>query len=159
MSDPVDEDDPGGIGRFVADDVRTTLERYFPADEPESPDLPRGYVPVESFGLQGEFRGTDFRNDKAFRVFRWRWHGRHEPGDADPTARAGRPTGNNVEVNGLTIVEPGSTDDDFTIRRFVDWLSVYAQLGIVFEGRPIGLAQTEVRAMPTKPPDEPTEAG
>ena len=58
-----------------------------------------------------------------------------------------------MTVEGITTLEiTGATMDGETIvggethaRRFVDWLSVYAQLGFVAPARPIGRASTELR--------------
>ncbi|HET6953168.1 MAG TPA: hypothetical protein VFI47_22490, partial [Acidimicrobiales bacterium] len=61
-------------------------------------------------------------------------------------------TGNQVTVEGLTVLEERA--DGVYARRFVDWLSVYSQMGIISPGRPIGRSSTEMRD-PPDPPDLP----
>jgi hypothetical protein len=55
------------------------------------------------------------------------------------------PTGNPVLVEGLTAIESVG-GEEFRARWFVDWLSVYAQLGVVAPGRPVKMQNVEVRS-------------
>jgi hypothetical protein len=131
--------DPQDIARFVEDDVKATLEPYFPP----APGRPIAFEAVEDFGDDGTLQARG--GDKDYHLVRWRYRGLHVPtrkAREEKGRRAASPTGNSVIVEGLTIVELGP-DGGARIHRFVDWLHVYAQLGMVFEGRPIGRTTTE----------------
>jgi len=142
-------EDAREIAAQVRSDVEGRLGKYFaPVD-----DEPTGFQAVETFGDDGIVEGsTD--NGGTFTFVRWRWRGRHlEPvpdrlGGMDLVA----PTGNAVEVEGLTAVE-ARRDGQFVARWFVDWLGVYAQLGVIIAGRPIRMANVEVRGLEDLPDD------
>jgi hypothetical protein len=138
----VPTDDARDVAGQVRNDVTARLGRYFVADED---DKVSGFEAVESFGNDGIVAATSDEGNP-FTFVRWRWRGRHEGeipsrlGGADVAA----PTGNPVVVDGLTVVED-RRDGDFRARWFVDWLSVYAQIGVVVPGRPIRMENVEVR--------------
>ena len=87
-----------------------------------------------------------------FFAIRWRFEGKHArkiPGFGHTFIE---PTGNAVSVPGLTLVQntapgqPVGGDLDELLRkgsvvfqRFIDWLAVFAQLGVLHLGRPISL--------------------
>jgi hypothetical protein len=155
----------------VERDVRDLFEtlfvepngRFWPSDERfvprEEEDRVPGFAPDSGFGRDGVVIAPPVPGDDqaVSHVFmRWRWTGIDRPHPARRGRRlSSRGTGNWVTVDGLTILEVtgGEVDSDgerivaperIYARRLVDWLSVYAQLGLVMEGRPVGLASTEV---------------
>lgn len=82
---------------------------------------------------------------------RWRFAGEHTgriPGFGHTFIEA---THNKVEVSGLTLVEntvPGQRVDDLdgllhggtlVFQRYIDWLAVFAQLGVLHLGRPMSI--------------------
>jgi hypothetical protein len=150
---------------MVEQDVTASLALYFPPDPQRQSDVPTAYtrLPVFDDVANDVTEGITRSDSPEYHLVRWQYRGHHDPEvsvrDRDPSvpdanrARRGSfPTGNPVTVDGLTIVEHGS-DGTLRMRRFVDWLNVYAQLGMAFEGRPIGLgSSTEV------PPPTPDSA-
>ena len=130
------------VARQVQDDVTARLGPFFVADGREFV----GYEAVETFGDGGIVAGESDEKHR-FTFVRWRWHGRHlgEIPSRFGAAVVAAPTGNPVVVDGLTVVE-NREDRDFRARWFVDWLSVYAQLGVVVAGRPTRMAKVEVRS-------------
>jgi hypothetical protein len=87
---------------------------------------------------------------------RWRFSGRHTgaiPGFGHVEIRA---TGNEVTVSGLTLVElrqPVDSVDDLdavltsgavVFHRFIDWLAVFAQIGVLHLGRPMSLGDVKL---------------
>lgn len=137
-------------GNFIVDrieaDVVESIGRYFtPARrgfEVDGDGL-LGYRRVETFGEDGVLTATT-SDGRTFTIVRWQLGG--AAGDIPSPigdATMMQATGNPVTIDGLTIVESGP--DGYTIRRFADWLAVYAQLGVVFPGRPVGMAGTELR--------------
>ena len=103
--------------------------------------------------------GSTWRNDKSeFFAVRWRFAGRHEraiPGFGHTVIP---PTHNEVTVSGLTLVEntaPGQVVDDIdkvlrsdtvVFHRFIDWLAVFAQIGVLHLGRPMSI--DDIRFVP-----------
>jgi hypothetical protein len=155
----------------IENDVRDLFQTVFvepdgefwPSEAPSvrrSGDDSPGFEPDLHFGRRGVVIAPPTRNDDSDRThvfMRWRWGGVHLP---HPRRLGGRlhvqPTGNWVTVEGLTILEVtgGELDlehelvtgpDHIYARRLVDWLSVYAQLGLVTEGRPVGMASAMVK--------------
>jgi hypothetical protein len=134
----------------VESDVRTTFERFLTETEAEeeeeeevAPENRTGYRTLDSFGDQGVVEATV--GGSKFTFVRWRWNGHHRgsiPMIDDEVQTFVRPTGNRVSVDGLTILE--EREDGVYARRFIDWLSVYAQMGLVFAGRPVGMANTQL---------------
>ena len=136
----------------VERDVERLLGGYITADPA---------VEGEGFHLEGGFGDGGYVTGTAetgqFTFVRWRWRGRHtgrvnrfdgeRPDDTRPFLMA-RGTGNAVTVEGLTILE--QRDDGIYARRFVDWLSVYSQMGLISPSRPIGRASTELRDPPKR---------
>ena len=94
-----------------------------------------------------------------FFAIRWRFEGRHVgpiPGFGHTSIAA---TGNSVSVSGLTLVEntaPGTkvgADLDSLLRsgtvvfhRFIDWLAVFGQIGVLHLGRPMSISDIRFRA-------------
>ena len=118
-------------------------ERPVEFDFEESDESLGGYQRIETFGENGVLEATT-SDGRTFTIVRWELRGRHYrpvPSPSGDTTVVGA-TGNPVRVDGLTIVE--RLNGEFRARRYVDWLSVYAQLGVVFAGRPVGMAQAEV---------------
>jgi hypothetical protein len=112
------------------------------------------FTPDESIGE------SNWRSDKSeFFAIRWRFEGRHTgviPGFGHTDIP---PTQNMVTVSGLTLVEtsaPGAIvgDDLETLlrsgtvvfHRFIDWLAVFAQIGVLHLGRPMSLG--DIRFVP-----------
>jgi hypothetical protein len=102
---------------------------------------------------------STWRNDTSeFFAVRWRFVGRHEraiPGFGHTVIP---PTHNEVSVSGLTLVEntaPGQVVDDIdkvlrsetiVFHRFIDWLAVFAQIGVLHLGRPMSI--DDIRFVP-----------
>jgi hypothetical protein len=135
-----DDSELDSITQAVEDDVKAGLARYFPEDPRRGPEAPT-YERLPVFDRESE--GAQYH------VVRWRYHGHHDPdpslrdragNPARQVKRASSPTGNPVTVDGLTVVER-NLDGKVRLQRFVDWLNVYAQLGIAFEGRPVGMGR------------------
>jgi hypothetical protein len=136
----------------VKRDVEGLLGDYITPDrELES----EGFQLETGFGDGGYVTGA--AETGQFTFVRWRWRGRHtvevnrfdgeKPDGTRPFVMA-RGTGNAVTVEGLTILE--QRDDGIYARRFVDWLSVYSQMGLISPSRPIGRASTELRDPPAR---------
>lgn len=155
MSIPEDGDET--INPHVADvaaDVERQFGRYFTPVE--------GHKPFEvdaGFGDQGVVTGATPQG--TFTFVRWRWQGRHtgtvgrfdgERPDDDPDRPfryvMARGTGNQVTVEGLTVLEERA--DGVYARRFIDWLSVYSQMGIITPGRPIARTSTKLSDPPAR---------
>ena len=136
-------DEAREVARQVESEVEERLQRYFSASSVGNEAA--GYSTVGSFGDEGIVGGAS-DSGNAFTFVRWRWVGRHDGaipsriGDAEMVA----PTGNPVVVEGLTAVEV-TGEGDFRARWFVDWLSVYAQLGVVVQGRPAKMEHIDLR--------------
>ena len=122
-------------------------------------------VALDTAGVLGSFLDGRFMEDKSigastwraesseFFAVRWRFEGRHVgpiPGFGHTSIAA---TGNEVTVSGLTLVEnlaPGKdTGDDLdqllrsgtvVFHRFIDWLAVFAQIGVLHLGRPMSIS-------------------
>lgn len=60
----------------------------------------------------------------------WTWNGQDTVG-----FQGLQPTGAEVTVSGITLIERDPVEE-FTYRRYVDWLAVAHQLGLSFDGRP-----------------------
>lgn len=108
--------------------------------------------------LEGEFNpdqtignATWHSGDSEFFAIRWTFDGTHTgriPGFGHTFIEA---TGNKITVSGLTLVEntkPGQAVDDLDkvlrsrtviFQRFIDWLAVFAQLGVLHLGRPMSI--------------------
>ncbi len=96
--------------------------------------------------------------DSEFFAIRWTFDGTHTgriPGFGHTFIEA---TGNRISVSGLTLVEntkPGQQVDDLEkllrsrtviFQRFIDWLAVFAQLGVLHLGRPMSIG--DIRFVP-----------
>ncbi len=106
----------------VGSDVRDALGPAFPGEF----DLvaPFGdFLPIED-------------DDANVTVVPWIWRGRHE----GPFFEA-RPTGNLVEVTGVTMVT--RKGDDFVYHRIVDWQTLYRQIGFLMVCRRPRSPETE----------------
>jgi hypothetical protein len=114
--------------------------------------------------LDGKFEpeplgdSTWHRGDSEFFAIRWRFTGRHT-GDINGFGHTKiRPTQNIVSVSGLTLVEnlkPGQSVGDLdevlksgtiVFHRFIDWLAVFAQIGVLHLGRPMPI--DDIRFVP-----------
>ncbi|MBK5331500.1 MAG: hypothetical protein JJD93_05980 [Ilumatobacteraceae bacterium] len=94
-----------------------------------------------------------------FFVIRWRFSGKHTgriPGFGNTYIE---PTQNAVSVSGLTLVENTAPDEpvegdlDTMLRkgtvvfqRYIDWLAVFAQLGVLHLGRPMSIGDIRFEA-------------
>ena len=94
-----------------------------------------------------------------FFAIRWRFSGKHTgriPGFGNTYIE---PTKNAVSVSGLTLVEnttpdqPVGNDLDALLRkgtvvfqRYIDWLAVFAQLGVLHLGRPMSIGDIRFEA-------------
>ena len=132
--------------------------------------LAQAAVQLDIAGKLGEFLTGEFipgrsigeaswRNDGSeFFAVRWRFDGKHTgkiPGFGHTFIEA---TGNTISVPGLTLVEntvPGQEVDDLdtllrggtiVFQRFIDWLAVFAQLGVLHLGRPMSIG--DIRFVP-----------
>jgi hypothetical protein len=125
----------------------------------------RKAVQLDIDGKLGEFLTGRFTSDESigeaswrsetseFFAVRWTFTGRHTgriPGFGHTFIEA---TDNAVSVPGLTLVEntvPGQAvpedlekllfDGSVVFHRFIDWLGVFAQLGVLHLGRPMSIA-------------------
>jgi hypothetical protein len=152
-SDNPDHGDDGRAGRLreVEEDVGRLLGSYL---EP----IGDGFEVEGGFGDEGVVTGSSSRG--RFTFVRWRWRGRHTgavsrfDGEAPDESRhyfsMAKGTGNEVTVEGLTVLEERDGEDGTFARRFVDWLSVYSQMGIISPGRPVGRSSTELRDPPDR---------
>lgn len=87
-----------------------------------SPTSGWAYEPRQS-GLIGE---------EGFFGVRWSFGGRHDK----PGFNGLPPSGRTVDVRGFTLFGPGGEDfQDFKFHRFVDWVGLYAQLGLTLNWR------------------------
>jgi len=121
-------------------------------------------------GVLGEFLKGRFEPDRSlgastwrsdsgeFFAVRWRFTGRHT-GDINGFGHTKiRATNNQVSVSGLTLVEntkPGQVVGDLdevlksgtlVFHRFIDWLAVFAQIGVLHLGRPMPI--DDIRFIP-----------
>jgi hypothetical protein len=125
-------------------------------------------VQLDTAGVLGTFLDGKFSPDESigqaqwrsgtseFFAIRWRFQGRHT-GPIDGFGHTTIPaTGNEVSVSGLTLVEntvPGQrVPDDLvellesktvSFHRFIDWLAVFAQIGVLHLGRPMSLSKIQ----------------
>ena len=133
-------------------------------------DIAHTAVQLDTEGVLGEFLdgkisadrtlgNSTWSSDKSeFFAVRWRFTGRHVgdiPGFGHTVIP---PTHNEVSVSGLTLVEntvPGQVvaDIDKVLRsntvvfhRFIDWLAVFAQIGVLHLGRPMPI--DDIRFVP-----------
>ena len=134
-------------------------------------DVARAAVELDTAGMLGKFLDgklsfdetigqSTWRSDTSeFFALRWRFDGTHTgpiPGFGHTFIEA---TGNKVSVSGLTLVEskvPGQSvrenlvdvlrSETVTFHRFVDWLAVFAQLGVLHLGRPMSLGDIRFEA-------------
>ncbi len=134
-------------------------------------DVARAAVELDTAGMLGKFLDgklsfdetigqSTWRSDTSeFFALRWRFDGTHTgpiPGFGHTFIEA---TGNKVSVSGLTLVEskvPGQSvrgdlvdvlrSKTVTFHRFVDWLAVFAQLGVLHLGRPMSLGDIRFEA-------------
>ena len=116
--------------------------------------------------LTGEFNPDDslgeaqWRSDQGeYFAIRWTYVGTHTgriPGFGHTFIE---PTANSVSVSGLTLVQntkpdqevPADLDDllrggTIVFQRFIDWLAVFAQLGVLHLGRPMSIG--DIRFVP-----------
>lgn len=127
-------------------------------------------VQLDIEGKLGEFLTGEFKPDRSmgeaswrsdgseYFAVRWRFDGKHTgkiPGFGHTFIE---PTGNMISVQGLTLVEntvPGQPVDDLdtllrggtiVFQRFIDWLAVFAQLGVLHLGRPMSIG--DIRFVP-----------
>jgi hypothetical protein len=70
----------------------------------------------------------------------WSWVGRHDDDGADGAFNGIAPSQREVIVRGMSLM--GVEEDEFRVRRYVDWAGVYAQLGLTLNWR------TPVRSEP-----------
>ncbi|MEL6982581.1 MAG: hypothetical protein AAFO29_09165, partial [Actinomycetota bacterium] len=78
----------------------------------------------DGFDIVGPFAGTGPLVDGDYAVVQWRYRG----GDTSPRSFNGLwPTGECIEVRGLTVVD--MSGDDWLFHRHVDWNAVNSQLG------------------------------
>ena len=134
-------------------------------------DVARRAVELDIAGVLGKFLEgalsfdetigqSTWRSDTSeFFAVRWRFDGLHTgplPGFGHTYIEA---TGNKISVSGLTLVEnkrPGQSvradlddvlrSDTVTFHRFIDWLAVFAQLGVLHLGRPMSLSDIRFEA-------------
>ncbi|MEP7111717.1 MAG: hypothetical protein ABI862_00485 [Ilumatobacteraceae bacterium] len=138
------------------------------SDNPRTLDLPVAYkvVQLDTEGVLNRFLDGTFtvdetlgpsnwRSDKSeFLAVRWRFEGKHvRPIDGFGHTQI-PPTQNSVSVSGLTLVENMApdqpVDDDLdkllhsgtiVFHRFIDWLAVFAQIGVLHLGRPMSITE------------------
>ncbi|MGZ4741336.1 MAG: hypothetical protein ACXVLM_19160 [Ilumatobacteraceae bacterium] len=128
-------------------------------------------VELDVAGVLGAFLDGSFTVDESigestwrsetsqFFAVRWRFEGKHVgtiPGFGHTSIAA---TDNLVSVSGLTLLENTAPDDGaiedletllrsgkVVFHRFIDWLAVFAQIGVLHLGRPMSL--TDIRFVP-----------
>jgi hypothetical protein len=134
---------------LVERDVADTLGRWF---EPMEAD--HGFRMTPTFNAGEVVEAT--AGAATYTLARWQWKARHtrDISNYDGVGVFVRATGNTVTVQGLHIIEKDAAGRE-TVRRYIDWLSVYAQLGVVFAGRPVGLTDTTVFPAPRSRRPEP----
>lgn len=131
----------------------------------------REAVRLDTEGVLGAFLDGRFESDDSLGEARWRSDGserfairwRFEGEHTRPIPGFGHtfipPTNNKVSVSGLTLVEnraPGERIPDdveellrggtIEFQRFIDWLAVFAQLGVLHLGRPMSIG--DIRFVP-----------
>ena len=130
---PVDHDSPISIFlELVTEDVVGALAGIF---EPPEPDRPAsGIVFPDEIVSQLPYSGD-------FAAVPWTWVGTHvgRLGPLPPDASRGDfpvrvPTEQVVAVEGLSLLQRVDPDE-VSMHRYVDWLSVYQQLGLLMAGR------------------------
>jgi hypothetical protein len=107
------------------------------------------------FAVDESIGPSNWRSETSeFFAVRWRYDGQHvRPIDGFGHIQI-PPTQNMVSVSGLTLVEhtaPGQTVDDdldkllrsgpIVFHRFIDWLAVFAQIGVLHLGRPMSISE------------------
>jgi hypothetical protein len=130
-------------------------------------------VQLDTVGALGKFLDGEFSPDRSigqsqwqnekseFFAVRWRFDGQHTKaldGFGHTTIAA---TQNTVSVSGLTLVEntvPGQDvpddleqllkSDTISFHRFIDWLAVFAQIGVLHLGRPMSISEINFAAPP-----------
>ena len=140
-------------------------------DQPFDLAVAHTAVLLDTEGVIGAFLDGKFSPDESigestwrsakseFFAVRWRFVGEHVrpiPGFGHTVIP---PTHNVVSVSGLTLVEntvPGPTIDSdietllrsgtVVFHRFIDWLAVFAQIGVLHLGRPMSLG--DIRFVP-----------
>lgn len=113
-----------------------------------------------SFTVDESIGESTWRSETSqFFAVRWRFEGKH----VGPIPGFGHtfiaPTENMVSVSGLTLVENTAPNDaalddletllrsgKVVFHRFIDWLAVFAQIGVLHLGRPMPL--TDIRFVP-----------
>jgi hypothetical protein len=108
-----------------------------------------------TFTIDGTIGPSNWRSEKSeFLAVRWRFEGTHvRPIDGFGHTQI-PPTKNAVSVSGLTMVENMApdqpVDDDLekllrsgtiVFHRFIDWLAVFAQIGVLHLGRPMSITE------------------
>ncbi len=140
-------------------------------DQPFDLPVAHAAVQLDTAGVLGSFLEGKFTADESigpstwrnetseFFAIRWRFVGKH----VRPIPGFGHtqipPTQNNVSVSGLTMVEslrPGQVVSDdlepflrsgtVVFHRFIDWLAVFAQIGVLHLGRPMSIS--DIRFVP-----------
>ncbi|MGZ4671648.1 MAG: hypothetical protein ACXV8K_03200 [Ilumatobacteraceae bacterium] len=113
-----------------------------------------------SFTVDESIGESTWRSETSqFFAVRWRFEGKHVgtiPGFGHTSIAA---TDNLVSVSGLTLLENTAPDDGaiedletllrsgkVVFHRFIDWLAVFAQIGVLHLGRPMSL--TDIRFVP-----------
>ena len=104
---------------LVRDDVALGVGRWLPA-------LPGEELEIGVAGTVDGPSGTPFT------TVQWVHRGRNE-GPRDPFIGLA-PTGAEVEVHGVTLVEDRGGDEPL-FHRYVDWVGVFDQLGLAVSGR------------------------
>ena len=100
---------------LVREDVERGVGRWLPADSPLE------------IGVSGEL------SDAAFTAVQWVHRGRNAGAGSDPFIGLA-PTGTEVEVHGVTLIEE-IDGGPVLFRRYVDWVGVFDQLGLAVNGR------------------------
>ncbi|HZX55714.1 MAG TPA: hypothetical protein VFE86_13590 [Ilumatobacteraceae bacterium] len=133
-------------------------------------DLAHDAVRMDVHGVLGAFLEGEYEPDRSigqstwrsdsseFFAIRWRFEGRHTRHINGFGHTQIPPTNNHVSVSGLTLVENtkhGQAVSDLdevlnagTVKfhRFIDWLAVFAQIGVLHLGRP--MAMDDIRFIP-----------
>ena len=142
-----------------------------PDDRTFDMEVAQAAVQLDTSGVLGGFLEGEFIPDRTigdanwrsggseFFAVRWKFEGKHTgkiPGFGHTFIDA---TGNMVSVPGLTLVENTAPDqplpDDLedllrsgtvVFQRFIDWLAVFAQIGVLHLGRPMSIG--DIRFVP-----------
>jgi hypothetical protein len=139
-SDPADEPTPDSR-LSIGDDLSRSLERFFSPN----PGRRTGTHLVADLDDQGRripaaedentpIGDAPLHRQKQTSAVAWRYYGIDDKG-----VNGLAPTKNEIVIRGVTVFAPANdaTGEGSLYHRYIDWLDVYAQLGLALGGRPV----------------------